>query len=198
MPNWCTNNLTVRGPSKSVRRFVDAVTVKGEGESREFQIISTLVPIPEEFNNDDNRNSFEGVHVVDWQYANWGTKWGDSDTYLKDDFVLEQDRDDTVTLEVDFSFSSPWGPPLQAFITISQEWSDLSFLISYEELGNAVLGVTLITNGEVLADVDLGNDIPDVDDPDDIDAWDNQYNEVWDLLNQTADELWKEHTEGDK
>jgi hypothetical protein len=197
MPNWCTNNLTVRGPSESVSRFVDAVTVKGEGESREFQIISTLVTIPEEFNNDDNRNA-EGVHVVDWQYANWGTKWGDSDTYLKDDFVLEQDRDDTVTLEVDFSFSSPWGPPLQAFITISREWSDLSFLISYEELSNAVLGVTLIANGEVLADVDLDNDIPDVDDPDDIDAWDNQYNEVWDLLNQTADELWKEHTEGDK
>ena len=43
---------------------------------------------------------------LDWQYRNWGTKWGDSDTKITSDIVCEDTRE--ITLVYDSPWNEPW------------------------------------------------------------------------------------------
>lgn len=61
---------------------------------------------------------------IDWQYNNWGTKWGDCQTTLIDDEIV----DDIRTLH--FTFESAWGEPFRLLndiaikfnLTIENTW----------------------------------------------------------------------------
>lgn len=62
----------------------------------------------------------------EWQIKNWGTKWGDSSTRL----VLHND-------EITGTFVSPWGPPVEGLVAISNLYPTLSFRVMWREEGGS-------------------------------------------------------------
>ena len=67
---------------------------------------------------------------IDWQYNNWGTKWGDCQTTLIDDEIA----DDIRTLH--FRFESAWGEPFRLLNDIAIKFN-LTIKNTWDiELGN--------------------------------------------------------------
>lgn len=54
---------------------------------------------------------------VDWQYRNWGTKWGDCQTVITSDITTEGIR------EVTLSFDSAWGEPWMLLNDIAEKYN---------------------------------------------------------------------------
>ena len=67
---------------------------------------------------------------IDWQYLNWGTKWGDCETTLISDTITKDSR------EVVFQFDSAWGEPFRLLNDIAIKFN-LTIVNSWDiELGN--------------------------------------------------------------
>jgi len=54
---------------------------------------------------EDIEKEYGFVNSIDWQYANWGTKWGDVETELISEVYTEARG------TLDFTFNSAWGEP---------------------------------------------------------------------------------------
>lgn len=67
---------------------------------------------------------------IDWQYNNWGTKWGDCRTELIDDEIVNDER----TLH--FRFESAWGEPFRLLNDIAIKFNLTIINIWDIELGN--------------------------------------------------------------
>jgi hypothetical protein len=51
MPNYCTNNLTVTGDAKEIKRFHEAIIKNESGDRKDydqFSILDNLFPTPKE------------------------------------------------------------------------------------------------------------------------------------------------------
>ena len=97
MPNWCSNNLTLRhnDPAQITR----AVAAFQRGE-----FMNEFVPLPE-----DQRDNW-----YDWQVSNWGTKWDVGESTYEADLA----DDGQVAY---FSFDSAWAPPVEFYDSITQQ-----------------------------------------------------------------------------
>ena len=122
MPNWCSNSLTITGPKEILEKFKEAI------ESEEAIFLNAISPIGE------------------WDYGNaidaWGTKW-DVNTEGLHYTELEDG-----SAEIDGSFDSAWGPPIQAFATLSEKHPELDMRLSYFEPGMAFVGQWTPEDGE--------------------------------------------------
>ena len=56
---------------------------------------------------DELTEKYGTYQPIDWQYNNWGTKWGDCETKLIDDVINKDGR------ELHFTFDSAWGEPFR-------------------------------------------------------------------------------------
>ena len=141
MPNWCSNDITLRHSDPAMIERAHQALIKQE-------FLNEFVPMPKalditagslgtgtpeqaelELKEQDNLNQFGFKNWYDWCVANWGTKWdvGDADAVAKvDDNTLEA------------SFDSAWAPPVAAF----EKLADLGFEIVayYHEPGAAFCG----------------------------------------------------------
>ena len=82
-------------------------------------------------NHDDSVIDFQGNNWYDWNVRNWGTKWdvavGDDEKYPETSITHE---DETV---IAYSFNTAWSPPTQAIETLSAQYPEVEFELSYEE-----------------------------------------------------------------
>jgi hypothetical protein len=134
MPNWCSNRATITGPSP----VIEEIRLKLTQDDPE--LLAWMVPQPK----------FEGDQDwYMWNVNNWGTKWDISDVYIDND---EPDS-------IEFSFSSAWAPPVEAFTTWAFADGRVQFSLEYWEPGCGFVGVTTF-DGEYLDtdDVDCGTD----------------------------------------
>jgi hypothetical protein len=135
MPNWCSNRATVTGPSPvidEIRRIL---------EDSEGELLTWMVPQPK----------FEGDQDwYMWRVNNWGTKWDITDVYIDTD-----DEPDSI----EFTFSTAWAPPVEAFTTWAMADGRVQFNLEYWEPGCGFVGTTTY-DGEYLDtdDVDSGTD----------------------------------------
>ena len=53
---------------------------------------------------------------LDWQYRNWGTKWGDCETKITHDIVSDNKR------EISLLFESPWNEPWMLLNDIAMKY----------------------------------------------------------------------------
>lgn len=125
MPNWTNNCLSVEGNEQEVQDFINKVTTEGDDT---YSILNTLLPTPTDLGDDGWYN---------WNISNWGTKWQDSDTTL----VI---RD---TNYVFFRFDTAWAPPLVGFESISVMFPELTFVLTYQEMGMGFVGCAGYLNG---------------------------------------------------
>jgi len=77
-----------------------------------------------------------------WRVNNWGTKWEISGAHIDDDT-----EEDSVT----FSFSTAWGPCVEAFHTWAANDGRVQFTLDYWEPGMGFVG-TVSFDGEYLSD----------------------------------------------
>jgi hypothetical protein len=124
MPNWCNNNITISGPSETIKQLWDdaqtahVYTVEVDGEEitkREFGLLNAMAPIGE------------------WEYGTavdtWGTKWDISDEGLE--FIDNGDG----TAEITGWFDSAWAPPIGAYEKFLDDMDNCEISASYYECG---------------------------------------------------------------
>jgi hypothetical protein len=141
MPNWAHNKLTVFGPPERVVEFIAVARgpqqhfkptkwdlENGDVDAERIEDFSfhQLVPIPaevmaREYDDPAYRASNQTGH--DWERKLWGIKWGGSDSQL-----LSHSPGCAT-----YSYTTPWSPGTTFFETVSRQWSDLTFAVSYSE-----------------------------------------------------------------
>lgn len=137
MPNWTYNSVEITGSVQDVQEFLDTVKVTDdEGKDyfdftqanpipEELQAIHSGaitiddVRVDTWYEDEDGKRpvmdmikkelteKFGTYQPIDWQYNNWGTKWGDCQTELVDDTINKSGR------ELHFRFESAWGEPFR-------------------------------------------------------------------------------------
>ena len=164
MPNYCTNNLTVTGDAKEIKRFHEAITA-GELQAHEhFRILDNLFPTPKELKdttkgyygegteeqikqeemNKANLKKFGSPDWYEWNCKNYGSKWSEFDG------VFGQISDN----EINATFMSAWSPIGEGIRNVSKQFPTLDFVLSYDEGGMAFCGGYAFRNGEIIADIE--------------------------------------------
>lgn len=150
MPNWCYQNLHIRGDYNERTRLIESVrTDKGHE-------LTQLHPCPQElrdtisgWTNDPkvqaereeqyakNKAKYGYSSWYEWGNNEWDTKWGDCATEL-------DEHDEGTTL---FRFESAWSPAVALIRNISAQFPTLTFGLTYTEESNAFAGWTVFRNG---------------------------------------------------
>ena len=78
----------------------------------------------------------------EWQLANWGTKWGDSDTTIREDSTKDDKRRVVIT------YRSPWSEPYKLLEHISYKYNlRLINRVRYEaEMYGMFINMSIINN----------------------------------------------------
>lgn len=188
MPNWCSNNLYIKGDPTDVANFIQRVRLpKSEQEKRgqEYDILGQLYPTPQElqdtvsgWSNDpevqaERQKQYEANFAkygskdwYDWNNRNWGSKWGDCDTYLSG---AEGDS------QIEFGFTSAWSPPIEGIAHITTLFPNLKFALAYHEEGMDFYGLATFEDG---CACDVCESISELDGMKEIDWDSDDYTEV--------------------
>ena len=160
MPNWTYNTVEITGSVENVQNFLDLVKVTdNKGVSwYDFTQCNPIpddlrnihqggatidgVRYAAWYEDEDGKRpmmdmvkdrlvkDYGTYQPIDWQYLNWGTKWGDCDTTLISDTITKDSR------EVVFQFDSAWGEPFRLLNDIAIKFN-LTIVNSWDiELGN--------------------------------------------------------------
>ena len=209
MPNWCDNQLFIKGDFVERNRFLELVTNTAEQADerrQEIDILNNLYPCPEELHNttsgffgvnEDGTKKQEQIDLeakqvqniakygakdwYDWSCNNWGTKWGDNDTYLD---LHEEDDVEGGTV---FQFTTAWSPPLFGLAHISAMFPKLDFFLTYSEGGMGFYGLCTFVDGEP---IDNCLEMMEIEGYSSLD-WDDEdaYEKAGDLLEQAKIKL---------
>jgi Ferredoxin-like domain in Api92-like protein len=146
MPNWVYNNLSITDPSgeytADVARLVEQVganykTVASEWEAgsyttKEVEVTNPVLsfwnikrPEGEELEKWNASIGAGGAHPFwyDWSVDNWGVKWDASDV----------DRQDHADDHKQYTFSTPWSPPISVLVALSEQYPNLHIELEWEE-----------------------------------------------------------------
>ena len=137
MPNWCRNNLVIEGDKDTLDELINDITNDDNTISLTNtmptpteldEIHSGSITIDDvrysswyededgtrrpvlDMTLDDLKAKYNCTNSIDWQYLNWGTKWGDLETVL--------DRKSDTKLNV--WFESAWGEPFMLLQHIAE------------------------------------------------------------------------------
>lgn len=127
MPNWCLNKGTIFCQDDEVLNEI----------RRRITCLDNIISCP----NAHHENQIE------WNTANWGTKWDV-------DFLLEFDAANLHTLT--FSFNTAWAPPLMAFAHLSLRFPSIKIDFLYREDGMLLMGVVCFTMGRIIKNDIIG------------------------------------------
>lgn len=131
MPNWCDNILLVEGSEEDVHRWVErAASWDDPDEDTQPIHFSAFLPPPA------NTDQFD---LLDWRVENWGTKW-------EPEFFDMKRSCGKAT----YYFETPWGPPLEWVIQVSQQYPEMKFRVDYGEPGMDFSGEMIFQDGQVL------------------------------------------------
>ncbi|OUW23827.1 MAG: hypothetical protein CBD34_02040 [Rickettsiales bacterium TMED174] len=136
MPNWCNNNIEIRGPKNKLEKIQKA--------AKDGKMLNHFHPMPAELSettaNGTQRPELEKKYGFSdwygWANNNWGTKWDNSEVY--GDCELKQDGKE---YSLDFAFDTAWAPPIGAVEKYLEENEDVSIKLWYFEGGMDFMGV---------------------------------------------------------
>ena len=160
MPNWTYNTVEITGSVENIQNFLDLVKVTDDKGVSWYDFTQCNPIPDDLRNIHQGGATIDGVRYdawyededgkrpmmdmvkdrlikdygtyqpIDWQYLNWGTKWGDCDTTLISDTITKDNR------EVVFQFDSAWGEPFRLLNDIAIKFN-LTIVNSWDiELGN--------------------------------------------------------------
>tara|TARA_R100000458_G_C8205455_1_gene194646 strand:+ start:68 stop:661 length:594 start_codon:yes stop_codon:yes gene_type:complete len=160
MPNWTYNTVEITGSVEDIQNFLDLVSVTDDKGVDWYDFTQCNPIPDDLRNIHQGGATIDGVRYdawyededgkrpmmdmvkdrlikehgtyqpIDWQYLNWGTKWGDCETTLISDTITKDKR------EVVFQFDSAWGEPFRLLNDIAIKFN-LTIVNSWDiELGN--------------------------------------------------------------
>ena len=130
MPNWCSNSITISGPTETIKQVWDDAH---DGDN--FGLLNAMVPMPKELDDTTKGSDGDAVNWYDWRVSNWGTKWDVSDEGLE--YVDNGDG----TSHITGWFDSAWAPPTVAYNTFLDDMDNCSIESTYEEGGMDFAGI---------------------------------------------------------
>lgn len=157
MPNWCYNNLHIRGNKELLDEFKAKTIIRNEdGDKFTFNILkplpkalegdfSPLRKLEGETEEEYKERLAENVRLYgaeDWYYwhiNNWGTKWDASST------IIENETDSYLQI----CFNTAWSPPMEWFETIIPMFAELEFECYITEESEAYAVYLYAKNGEI-------------------------------------------------
>lgn len=128
MPNWCANNLTVRGAD--AQTIATAIAAEGD-------FFKAILPVPPELLEQSSPNRHNPAEMLekygaadwyDWAVNNWGTKWDCADPDVQ--HVSED--------EIIVRFDTAWAPPLGIYAALEQRGNFVEAM--YHEPGMGFVG----------------------------------------------------------
>lgn len=146
MPNWAFNDLYVRGNPEKLKRF--KLAAEDDKDGKTAISLNKLHPMPIALESTTSPSREPNPALIrlygfdnwyDWHIHNWGCKW---------DVEAELIEDKGKVLQ--YYFESPWSPPIEAFIKISEDFPGLTFKLRFEEESRAFKGAVWFKNGEII------------------------------------------------
>ena len=153
MPNWCSNDITITGPEKTVQTIASLVGLKEEKPSFDF---NKVISYPDKFREQDElavearKNgdySFKDGYNsggYDWCVEHWGTKWNVGPEIF--DLSLEAKK-------IKVSFDTAWSPPEPVIKALASQFPDCKFKLAYYEAGMGFKGRLVLKGGEIQEDM---------------------------------------------
>lgn len=150
MPNWCSNDLTITGPEKTVQTIASLIGLKEEKPEFDF---NKVIAYPSKFRDQDAvaeearknkdytvKDGFNsGGH--DWCVNHWGTKWNVGSEIFN--LSLEAKK-------VKVSFDTAWSPPEPVVKALAAQFPDCKLKLAYYEAGMGFKGKLIVKGSEVL------------------------------------------------
>ena len=157
MPNWCENELYIKGKKSEVEAFIEAVR-GGRDDQTDFDF-AKIIPYPEEYDLADKaRREWEETYRdvpwnqrppapqdgfnqggYQWCCGSWGTKWNARDTRFR-----------KTTRGCIMNFNTAWSPPTPVIMQASRLFPKLEFHLEYWECGAGFKGVLRVKGGEII------------------------------------------------
>ena len=142
IPNWCSNELSVRGDPKELKKF----NKKARAYEKNTTALSLnkLYPMPKKLEKTINKPSKEGMpDWWKWRVEHWGTKWD-----VKAELSWK-DYDNKIDSSLNYSFDSAWAPPVEWLKKVAKDFPTLFFSLKYDEPGMGFMGVAKGKNGAI-------------------------------------------------
>ena len=147
MPNWCNNNISISGPTDTIKQLWEDANREDGG------LLSAMAPQPENMFHGNlgqaerEQCAEQGIpNWYDWQVNNWGTKWDVSTEGLE----FTDNGDGTAMIEG--WFESAWSPPIQAYETFCDDMDNCDLQASYHEPGMDFAGFWSKDEGDEFLD----------------------------------------------
>ena len=165
MPNWCYQNLEVRGPTSDVDKFYEAIKVTEpdrEGAMVTSDELNHICPLDERTFAYKTMTNAEGEEYIIKTYATleengfdgykhavevWGTKWGACHIEV---------RSEQGECPLHIYFESAWSPASGLIKAISTKFPTLVFGLQFTEEADFYSGYQLFQNGEIRYEGDTG------------------------------------------
>ena len=150
MPNWCNNNISISGPTDTIKQLWEDANQEGEAGG----LLNAMVPMPEAL-RDTVKGTGEELQEVwvdgcnnwyDWCVKNWSTKWDVSTEGLE----FTDNGDGTATIEG--WFDSAWSPPIGAYEKFCDSMDNCDLEASYHEPGMDFAGFWSKSDGDEFLD----------------------------------------------
>lgn len=205
MPNHCSNRLFVLGEPNEVAAFVakcrnpkyTGVPSDKNETSVEFLIFQNNYPCPQELyevtadftKKPDMIEKYGASDWYDWCNTYWGTKWGDYDTE-----IIHESEGVAV-----FSFTTAWAPGVSGLARISQDNPSMVFVNTYDEPGMGFFGTYVLSEGQIITDLEGEHSSPEGIDYDDQEQlskmWDDHTKEIYEMEKEAIElmaERWRD------
>lgn len=169
MPNWCENELSIRGPKKDVQQLLAHVD---GGEENRFDF-NSLIPYPKVYADKDAWAELEQARIhslpeaerqgipwpedgynhggYDWCHDNWGTKWPASKIVL--DFEPDDYDDDTPFCHAEFRFETAWSPPVPVIENLAVRFPMVKVQLRFYERGAEFQGWLTFDKGRLVENI---------------------------------------------
>jgi len=142
MPNWCYNDLKVKGHKARRDAFHDKFIKDG---------FDAFVPMPKELANEsapvgDEKKEKEFLkkygakNWYDWANKNWGTKWN----IYSDELSVNREEDFD-----QYGFYTAWAPPTRWLEKVAEMYPELEFEVYFEEPGIGFFGIAKFSDGDI-------------------------------------------------
>ena len=184
MPNWCNNNISISGPTETIKQLWEDANVDDT-----YGLLNAIKPMPEALKDTVKGTGEEQQEVwvdgcnnwYDWSVKNWGTKWDVSTEGLE----FTDNGDGTAMSEG--WFDSAWAPPIEAYKTFCDDMDNCSLSASYHEPGMDFAGFYRDNEDEFIDGISehLDNNEPDLWSP-----LARELDEEYGIMEQI--EMWRE------
>ena len=135
MPNWCNNELIIKGSPKELSKLIKQVEITNSEETSthpktQFSC-QKVMPRPASQDND----------WYSWNINHWGSKW-DLDSVSLDESKIEERI-------IRYSFQTAWSPVVEVILALAGQFKKLSFQYNYYESGMDFWGIEKYKKGVV-------------------------------------------------